>query len=176
MQYSSNHDLLILSLDCYVAIGLTSVALLISVCLNVVFCLLRRKGKKNAGMLQTFDFYIIYKNMNYDKSTTTWGHSYKLFFFNQQMKTHLNMEMNHYIKIHFSLTGNYRHIVWITFFYVYSHNKGKMFWFKCKNPFPQQQPFESFQYIWLCFVQVWGWWDGKTGKSNLWKYMFRRRR
>ncbi len=74
MQYSSNHDLLILSLDCpgqYAAIGLTSVALLISVCLNVVFCLLRRKEKKYAGMLQTFDFYRTYKKMNYDKSTTT---------------------------------------------------------------------------------------------------------
>lgn len=72
MQYSSN--LLILSLDCigqYVAIGLTSIALLISVCLNVVFCLLRRKENKYTGMPKKFDFYRIYKKMNYDKSTTT---------------------------------------------------------------------------------------------------------
>ncbi len=58
MQYSSNHDLLILSLGCtgqYVAIGLTSIALLISVCLNIVFCLRRRKKNKYAGLLQTFD-------------------------------------------------------------------------------------------------------------------------
>ncbi|XP_016381417.1 splicing regulatory glutamine/lysine-rich protein 1-like [Sinocyclocheilus rhinocerous] len=42
----------------YVAIGLTSTALLISVCLNVVFCLLRRKKKKyavNENMLEYGD-------------------------------------------------------------------------------------------------------------------------
>lgn len=58
------------------------------------------------------------------------------------------MEMNHYIKIHFSLTGNYRHIV-LNCSEVYSHNKGTCFDLKCKNPFPQQQPF-SIHLVMFC--------------------------
>lgn len=40
----------------YVAISLISIALLISVSINVAFYLLRRKEKKSAGMLHTSDF------------------------------------------------------------------------------------------------------------------------
>ncbi|XP_016336915.1 broad-complex core protein [Sinocyclocheilus anshuiensis] len=40
----------------YVTIGLTSIALLISVCLNVAFSLLRRKGKKYAANENMFEY------------------------------------------------------------------------------------------------------------------------
>ncbi|XP_043107130.1 putative uncharacterized protein DDB_G0271982 [Puntigrus tetrazona] len=45
--------------DCtsqYVAIALTSIALLISVCLNVAFCLLRRKEKKYGANENSFEY------------------------------------------------------------------------------------------------------------------------
>ncbi|XP_050976125.1 protein Son isoform X1 [Labeo rohita] len=40
----------------HVAIALTSIALVISLCLNVVFCLLRRKGKKYAANENIFEY------------------------------------------------------------------------------------------------------------------------